>query len=146
MALQVSQSAKPIKKMKPKPRPVKPQLVKKLPAPKPVKKIIPKKTMLTTAKPEIKKIPQSKAMQLEKVPEKILEQMPKEIPKETIVQQHTAPVLPMLVPIFKLTESPQFLHKEALVYPEAMRSSGVTGIVKLAVLIAAVLNTIDNYY
>ena len=43
--------------------------------------------------------------------------------------------MPVPVPIFKLTEAPQFLHRENLIYPENMRSSGITGVVKLAVLI-----------
>jgi len=119
MALQLPQQKslkkKPIEKIKPKakpvkkPEPIKPKTVQKKPVPKLVKKI-PKKTMIANAKPEIKEIPQPK-------------------------QQQTKPELPMPVPIFKLTQAPHFLHKQDLVYPEVMRSSGITGIVKLAVLI-----------
>ncbi len=43
--------------------------------------------------------------------------------------------VPIPAPVFKLTEVPRFLHKEPLVYPEAMRSLGNAGIVELSVLI-----------
>jgi periplasmic protein TonB len=43
--------------------------------------------------------------------------------------------LPQPVPFFQLTESPRFFHKEMPVYPEAMRSVGNTGEVRLTALI-----------
>jgi len=43
--------------------------------------------------------------------------------------------LPDAVPFFKLTESPQFLHRETPVYPESMRASGRRGVVILSVFI-----------
>jgi len=143
MALQTPQqkSTKVAEKVQPKPtpvkkpKPVKPSTVKKASPPKPVKKKIPKKTMIAKATLEIKEIPQPKAMLQENVSEKIQEKAPKEIQKKIIAKQQTEAALPIPVPVFKLTQGPQFLHKEALIYPEAMRSSGQTGIVKVAVLI-----------
>lgn len=126
MALQVPQPPleKFVKKVQFKPKPVKKKSAFK---PKLVKQKTPKKTMLAKVKPEIRTIPQSKSIPLKKVQNKILEKI--------ITQQQIEPSLPVPVPIFKLTAVPQFLHKEALVYPEVMRSSGITGIVKLAILI-----------
>jgi len=145
MALQLPQQQpiKPVEKVKPKPKPkpvkkqnpVKPKVVKKKPEPKPSKKKTPKKTMIAKAKPEVKDIPQPVEKPVEKSIEKLVEKVIEEVPKEVVVQQETAPALPAPVPIFKLTEAPQFLHREDLIYPEAMRASGVTGVVKLAVLI-----------
>ena len=43
--------------------------------------------------------------------------------------------LPEPVPIFRLTDVPRFLHRETPVYPEAMRMTGSSGVVELAVLI-----------
>jgi len=43
--------------------------------------------------------------------------------------------LPDPVPFFKLTESPQFLHREIPGYPESMRATGRKGFVILSVLI-----------
>ena len=120
MALQVSeqQSVKPVEKLKPmpQPQPRAKEIEKKeklKPISKPLVKSTPKNTLLAEVKPEKKEAPLEKAA----------ENMPEE------------PILPKPVPVFKLTEAPQFLHKEDLVYPEAMRSTGKTGIVKLAVLI-----------
>ena len=43
--------------------------------------------------------------------------------------------MPVPVPLFKLTETPRFLHQQQPVYPEAMRALGKTGEVVLSVLI-----------
>jgi len=43
--------------------------------------------------------------------------------------------LPNPVPLFKITEMPQFLHREVPTYPEAMRSMGKSCVVILDVLI-----------
>ncbi len=43
--------------------------------------------------------------------------------------------LPVPVPLFKLTETPRFLHQENPEYPESMRTLGKTGHVTLSVLI-----------
>ena len=42
---------------------------------------------------------------------------------------------PIPVPIFQLTQAPRFLHREVPIYPEAMRTQGISGVVKLEVLI-----------
>ena len=43
--------------------------------------------------------------------------------------------LPVPVPLFKLTETPRFLHQQTPEYPETLRSLGKTGHVTLSVLI-----------
>jgi len=43
--------------------------------------------------------------------------------------------LPKPVPIFRLTQAPRFLHRADPVYPEAMRTQGISGMVKLEALI-----------
>ena len=43
--------------------------------------------------------------------------------------------LPVPVPLFKLTETPRFLHQQTPEYPEALRTLGKTGHVTLSVLI-----------
>ena len=43
--------------------------------------------------------------------------------------------MPVPVPLFKLTETPRFLHQQQPVYPEAMRALGKTGEVVLSVLL-----------
>ena len=50
-------------------------------------------------------------------------------------QAADADKLPQPVPIFRLTDVPRFLHRETPVYPEAMRATGSSGVVELAVLI-----------
>jgi len=144
MALQLPQQQpiKPVEKVKPKPKPtpikkqkpVKPKTVKKKSVPKPVIKKTPEKTMIAKAKPEVEDIPPPVEKRLEKEIKEI-EIVIEKVPEEVVAQQKTTPSLPTPVPIFKLTEAPQFLHREDLIYPEIMRSSGVTGVVKLAVLI-----------
>ena len=43
--------------------------------------------------------------------------------------------LPQPMPMFRLTETPRFLHKATPVYPENMKVIGKTGVVKLSALI-----------
>ncbi len=43
--------------------------------------------------------------------------------------------LPTPVPLFKLTQTPRFLHREVPVYPDVMRAQGISGVVKLEALI-----------
>ena len=134
MALQMPKKVvEPAKKVKPVPK-VKKIVKKPIPKPKPIsektpKKII-KKTMLARAKPVKKEIVETKKLQPVKEIKKMVA-----LPKEIVPEKISSPTMPVPVPIFKLTEAPQFLHRENLVYPENMRSSGITGVVKLAVLI-----------
>ncbi len=44
-------------------------------------------------------------------------------------------VLPTPVPTFRLTETVRFLHRETPIYPEEMRTQGISGVVKLEALI-----------
>jgi len=132
MALQMPKKVvEPTKKVKPVPKVKK---VVKKPIPKPTPKKVPKKiikkTMLAKAKPVKKEIVETKKLPPVKEIEKIAE-----LPKEIVPEKVSPPTMPVPVPIFKLTEAPQFLHRENLVYPENMRSLGITGVVKLAVLI-----------
>jgi len=113
--------------------------IKPLPPPK---KIIPKKTP-PIKKPVLKKKRLKKVVK-KKIPLKPTPPKPVEKPQPQVVEAVskavTAPepqVEPLLtpVPIFKLTELPHFLHREAPVYPEAMRAAGRSGVVKLEALI-----------
>ena len=114
--------------------------------PKPKKQPLPEKpAMKTPPPPKPKRSPQA---------EKIVEEIPAEPvehePEETIIEEvekttepaPTEPTPPMLiepaeealptpVPIFKLTQAPRFLHRETPIYPESMRTQGISGIVKL---------------
>jgi len=108
----------------------------------PPKKIIPKKTP-PIKKPVLKKKRLKKVVK-KKIPLKPTPPKPVEKPQPQVVEAVskavTAPEpkvepLPTPVPIFKLTELPHFLHREAPVYPEAMRAAGRSGVVKLEALI-----------
>jgi len=112
---------------KPKTKPVeKPRIVEK----KVVKELVEKK--LVEKKSEISPKPVKEITPVVEGP--IVEQVV-EIDEKPEVTEPIQPALPTPVPIFKVTEAPQFLHKEELVYPESMRSTGKTGVVKLSVLI-----------
>ena len=128
MALKMPKKpTKLVKKVTPKPKKVMVKQKKTAPPKKSLPKKVIKKTMLAKAKPvkkEMIKPPIKK--QIQKVAE-----LPKKVEPEVVV----TPTMPIPVPIFKLTEAPQFLHRESLIYPEGMRATGTTGIVKLAVLI-----------
>lgn len=47
----------------------------------------------------------------------------------------TEDILPLPIPFFQLTQAPRFLHRENPVYPETMHTRGISGVVKLEVLI-----------
>lgn len=86
----------------------------------------------------------------------------KDLSEQSVAEQSpvaTPPVpaqesLPVPVPIFKLTHAPRFLHKEDPVYPEVMRATGTTGVVKLEALIdkdgrvrrVQILESAGNYF
>lgn len=118
--------------------------------PKPKKQPVPEKPALKTPPPP-KPEPSPQA-------EKVIKELPPEPvehkPEEAIVEEiektaelaPTEPTPPMLiepseealptpVPIFKLTQAPRFLHREALNYPETMRTQSISGTVKLEALI-----------
>jgi len=121
------------------------------PTPKPEKQPTPKKSTAEKAppppKPEIspqakeriKEIPPEPVVHepVEKVVEKIVETdepLPAE-PTPPMLVEPTEDALPNPVPIFQLTQAPRFLHQETPVYPEIMRTQGISGIVKLEALI-----------
>lgn len=118
--------------------------------PKPKKQPAPEKPAMETAPPP-KPEPSPQA-------EKVIEEIPPEPvehePEETVVEEAektaepapTEPTPPMLiepseealptpVPFFKLTQAPRFLHREEPIYPETMRTQGISGTVKLEALI-----------
>jgi len=121
------------------------------PAPKPEKQPTPKK-------PTSKKIPPPPTPDISPQAKKLIKEIPPEPvvhePVKNIVEEiadidkplPTEPTSPMLieptedalpnpVPIFQLTQAPRFLHRETPVYPETMRTQGISGTVKLEALI-----------
>jgi len=121
------------------------------PSPKPEKQRIPKKTVSEKvppppkpkisplAKERTQKIPPEPVMHepVEKVTEKIVEAA-ESLPAGPPLPMQTDPMedaLPTPVPVFRLTQAPRFLHRETPVYPETMRVQGISGAVKLEVLI-----------
>jgi len=111
------------------------------PLPQP-KKITPKKTPPIKKTVPKKKIPKKvvkKTIPFKPTPPKPVEK-PQPPVVETVIKAPPIPEkpvepLPTPEPIFKLTELPHFLHREAPVYPEAMRAAGRSGVVKLEALI-----------
>ncbi len=124
---------------------------KQPPPAKPKKQPMPKKPVVKKPppppKPELS--PQAKRVVEEMSPETVEHEPEEEIvekSEETIEPTPAEPTPPMLiepdenalpnpVPIFKLTQAPRFLHREIPVYPEAMRTQGISGVVKLEALI-----------
>ena len=121
----------PTPKPEKQPTPKKPT-AKKAPPP-------PKSEISPQAKERIKEIPPEPVVHepVEKVVEKIVETdepLPAE-PTPPMLVEPTEDALPNPVPIFQLTQAPRFLHQETPVYPEIMRTQGISGIVKLEALI-----------
>ncbi len=113
---------KPIeKKQAPPPKKVFPPKQKKQPKPKPIKKESIKPVEKIALNPVKKVVPEAETT--------------KEISPEPVTQKKietvTEKVLPTPVPIFQLSDMPQYLHKETPVYPPAMRTLGKTATVKL---------------
>ncbi len=121
------------------------------PAPKPEKQPIPKKpTAEKTPPPPKPKISPQAKKRIKEIP---LEPMVHEPTEKAVGKiaaidepppvEATPPMLiepmenalPNPVPIFQLTQAPRFLHRETPVYPETMRTQGISGIVKLEALI-----------
>jgi len=116
---------------KKQPTPKKPTTEKAPPLPKP--EISPQ------AKKRVKEIPSVPVVHepTEKVMEKIAETtepLPAE-PTPPMLIEPMENALPNPVPIFQLTQAPRFLRRETPVYPETMRTQGISGIVKLEALI-----------
>ncbi len=63
-----------------------------------------------------------------------LEKSPSE-PVSAMLIEPSEDALPTPVPIFKLTQAPRFLHRALPVYPDTMRAQGLSGVVRLEVLI-----------
>ena len=122
----------PTPKPKKQPTPEKPASEKAPPPPKP--EISPQATK------RVKEIPPEPVVHEpieKKVTEKIVEAaepLPAE-PTPPMLIEPTENALPTPVPIFRLTQAPRFLHRETPVYPETMRTQGISGIVKLEALI-----------
>ncbi len=121
------------------------------PPPKPEKQPVLKKPVAKSLppppKPELS--PQAKKTVKQVSPQPVKHVTTEEIVEETeeVVEpaliEPTPPMLiepaeealPSPVPIFKLTQAPHFLHREVPVYPEMMRTQGISGVVKLEALI-----------
>jgi len=101
---------------KPLPPPKKPVPKKKRP-----KKVVKKKIPLKATPPKPVEKPQPQVVEA--------------VSKAVTAPEPQVEPLPTPVPIFKLTELPHFLHREAPVYPEEMRAAGRSGVVKLEALI-----------
>ncbi len=101
------QAPPPKERPKPKPKPI------KKPPMKPVEKV---------ALNPVKKV--------EPEPEPVKETSPEPVIEEQI-KTASEEILPTPVPIFQLSDMPQYLHKETPVYPPAMRTLGKTATVKL---------------
>jgi len=106
----------------------------------PIKKNVPKKKpKKKTPKKKIPKKVVKKTIPLKPAPLKPVEKpqppVVEEVSKSVTTPEKQVEPLPIPVPIFKLTELPHFLHREAPVYPEAMRAAGRSGVVKLEALI-----------
>jgi len=109
------------------------------------KKLPPKmKKKVKPVKQEISKITQNEKLEPESVIEQQLEKVEDiatpevqqiHIPERQQMGEVSDEFLPNPVPFFKLTDSPQFLHREIPEYPESMRATGRKGVVILAVLI-----------
>ncbi len=121
----------PTPKPEKQPTPEKPISEKAPPPPKP--KISPQ------AKERITEIPPEPVVHepVEEVVEKIAEvaEAPPAEPTPPMLIEPMENALPIPVPIFQLTQAPRFLHRETPVYPETMRTQGISGIVKLEALI-----------
>lgn len=116
------------------------------PPPKPEKQPTPKKTVAkkpsSPSEPELS--PRAKKI-VEEIPsepvahnreEKIVEKIEEAAePTPPMLIEPAEDALPNPVPIFKLTQAPRFLHREIPVYPETMRTQGISGIVRLEALI-----------
>ncbi len=113
---------KPVeKKQAPPPKKIILPKPKKQPKPKPIKKESIKPVEKIALNPVKKVEPETEAT--------------KEIAAEPVIEKKietvTEEVLPTPVPIFQLSDMPQYLHKETPVYPPSMRTLGKTATVKL---------------
>ncbi|MDQ7016285.1 MAG: TonB family protein, partial [Gammaproteobacteria bacterium] len=106
---------KPNKKILKKPKPIKHKIIKKAIAKKVTLKKVVKKPVETAAEEPLKPVVTQ--------------------PVKPVVSAPAKEILPIAEPIFKLSELPQFLHREAPIYPETMRAAGRSGVVKLEALI-----------
>jgi len=107
---------------------------------KPIKKqvqekTVPKKKLQTPQKSEL-----NTHVKTAVKPKPIIKPIQETITQKTVVPSEktatvTKDVLPTPVPIFKLTLSPRFLHRQEPVFPETMRVEGISGVVKLEALI-----------
>jgi len=136
---------------------------KQPPSPEPKKQPMPKKPLVKKPspppKPELS--PQAKKVEEEMPPETVEHEPEEEIVEKIEETAEPAPAeatppmliepaedaLPNPVPIFKLTQAPRFLHREIPAYPEAMRTQGISGIVKLEALIdKKILKSAGKYF
>ncbi len=113
----------------PKEKTPKPKRLKRQPKPKPVVKQQPEPKPRTSEPAVVQKIAPAPVIPAEPVTPVM---RPEPVDKTDDADSDS---LPEPVPIFRLTDVPRFLHRETPVYPEAMRATGSSGVVELAVLI-----------
>lgn len=99
---------------------------------KPVKKPIKKIKKPEPVKPQPKKISKAEPIVKNTVPD--LSNRSTQ-PVVNTVSETSEESLPSPMPFFKLSDLPRFIHRETPAYPEKMRASGITGTVRLSVLI-----------
>lgn len=114
---------------KPEQQPATKKIIEKKPLPPSVQERIPmvKKQPLETKKPI--QMEEVEADAKESVDEISIPSIP------LIATKNEEGTMPTPVPIFQITQVPRFLHRKTPVYPEEMRSQGISGMVKLEVLI-----------
>lgn len=113
----------------PKEKTLKPKRLKRQPKPKPLVKQRPQTKPQTSVPAVVKKTAPAPV-----TPTAPVSPVMRPEPLEQVINTDTDS-LPEPVPIFRLTDVPRFLHRETPVYPEAMRATGSSGVVELAVLI-----------
>lgn len=120
-----AKSAKQVKEIKKskQPSPIKPKKVKKIAKDAPTHPL-PKSAQHT------KEMIKEKPLKTEKSVKPTKAQAP-----SLVLTPGLEDSLPNPVPIFTLTQLPRFLHREQPVYPEVMRSDGISGVVRLEALI-----------
>lgn len=123
------------------PKPIKKPVIKPRPRPKPVvkpkpKPLPPKPVIAETTKPKPEPLIQEEVAP-EPEPEPIKPEPVAQTPVAEPVQAVETETLPTPVPVFQLSNLPRFMHKVNPVYPPALKAQGISGKVKLSVLIDA---------
>lgn len=123
------------------PAPVKKPVVSPKPKPKPVVKATPKPKIVQQQEVLEKVIPEPEPVPIEEqpIPETVTESVPEspEPPAQMQSANTASEALPAPVPLFQLTNLPRFMRKINPEYPKSLKLQGITGSVKLSVLIDA---------